>query len=189
MNRTIRIEPAAVIVHQGRTKQNRREDQPITTPRFEALPTDIVDAFRSGAPDANDMRPEKFISDGSGIPCRHCLSDVTVGEPALVLAYRPFPERQPYAEIGPIFLHAEDCDRYDPAAGVPPMILARKELVMRGYDEDHRIVENTGRVVPTNDVAAMAATLLDRPDVAYIHTRCAWNTCYQCRIERGPRGS
>jgi len=185
----IRIEPTTVIVHLGRIEQHHREDESMTTPRFEALPTDIVDAFRSGALDANDMPPERFISDGSGIPCRHCLSDVAAGEPVLVLAYRPFPERQPYAEIGPIFLHAEDCDRYDPAAGVPPMILARKELVMRGYDGDHRIVEGTGRLVRTNDVAATATALLDRPDVVYLHTRCAWNTCYQCRIERGSRGT
>jgi hypothetical protein len=157
----------------------------MTNLRFEAMPTDLAAAFRSGAHDANGAAPERFISDGSGIPCRHCLADVAAGDPALVLAYRPFPERQPYAEIGPIFLHAEDCDRHDPAAGVPPMILARDELVMRGYDEDHRIVDGTGQAVRTNDVVAAAAALLDRPDVAYIHTRCAWNTCYQCRVDRG----
>jgi len=161
----------------------------MTTLRFEAMPTDIARAFRSGALDANGMAPERFISDGSGIPCRHCLSDVTAGDPVLVLAYRPFPEPQPYAEIGPIFLHAEHCDRYDPVAGVPPVILARKDLVMRGYDADDRIVEGTGQAVQSNEVDAAAAALLDRPEVAYIHARCAWNTCYQCRIDLGPDGT
>ena len=157
----------------------------MTSPRFEAIPTDIVRAFRSGSLDANDMAPERFISDGSGIPCRHCLSDVAEGDPVLVLAYRPFPERQPYAEIGPIFLHEGDCDRHDPAAGVPPMIRARKELLMRGYDADDRIIEGTGQVVSTADVAATAARLLERSAVAYVHARSASNNCYQCRIDRG----
>ena len=157
----------------------------MTIPRFEAVPTEIVRGFRSGALDANDMVPERHISDGSGIPCRHCLSDVAAGDPFLVLAYRPFPGRQPYAEIGPIFLHEEDCDRHDPAAGVPPMILSRNEQLMRGYDVDDRIVEGTGQVVSTADVAATAARLLARPEVAYVHTRSASNNCYQCRIDRG----
>ena len=157
----------------------------MTNPHFEAMPTDIVRALQSGAPDANGMPPERFVSDGSGIPCRHCLSDVAAGDPALVFAYCPFPERQPYAEIGPVFLHAEGCDRYDPAAGVPPMILARHELVMRGYDADDRIVEGSGQVVRTSEVDMAATALLDQPEVAYVHTRCAWNTCYQCRIDRG----
>jgi len=157
----------------------------MTVLRFEAMPTDVVQAFRSGAPDANGMAPERFVSDGSGIPCRHCLSDVAAGDPVLVLAHRPFPERQPYAEIGPIFLHAEACDRHDPAAGVPPVILARKELLIRGYGADDRIVEGTGQAIQSNDVDATAAVLLDLPEVAYLHTRCLGNNCYQCRIERG----
>ena len=50
--------------------------------------------------------PERQVSDGSAVPCRHCLSDVAAGEPFLILAHRPFPEAQPYAETGPIFLRA-----------------------------------------------------------------------------------
>jgi hypothetical protein len=73
---------------------------------FKALPTETVRALQAGAADAYGMPPERKISDGDGVPCRHCLKNVGAGEPYLVLAYRPFPELQPYAETGPIFLHA-----------------------------------------------------------------------------------
>ena len=55
-------------------------------------------ALQRGGPDAYGMPPERRISDGDGVPCRHCLRTVAAGKDYLVLAYRPFPEFQPYAE-------------------------------------------------------------------------------------------
>ena len=63
--------------------------------RFVALPTEEVIALQSGGLDAHGQRPERQISDGEGVPCRHCLTRVAMGEPYLVLAYRPFPSDQP----------------------------------------------------------------------------------------------
>lgn len=81
--------------------------------RFIALPSHEVAALQSGAPDAHGQLPERDISDGDGVPCRHCLTRVAKGEPYLILAYRPFPKEQPYAETGPIFLHADPCPRFE----------------------------------------------------------------------------
>jgi len=39
-------------------------------------------------------------------------------------------------------------------------------------------------VTPTGDIAVYAASLLERPDIAYVHVRSARNNCYQCRIDR-----
>ena len=76
-------------------------------PRFLALPTAAVRAVQAGCADANGQPPERYVSDGDGNPCRHCLSEIAAGQAMLVLAWRPFPSPQPYAELGPIFLHAE----------------------------------------------------------------------------------
>jgi hypothetical protein len=143
----------------------------------------VAARFRDGGLDANGEPPERHISDGDGVPCRHCLSDVAKGEPYLILAYRPFPRPQPYAEIGPIFLHADTCERYE-ASSIPPMLLARERVLIRGYGADDRIVYGTGKVIPTIDIAAAAAYLLRRSDIAYAHLRSASNNCYQCRLER-----
>src|SRR5690349_14713046 len=72
--------------------------------RFVAMPTEVARAFQQGAPDANGQPPERHLSDGDGVPCRHCLTTVAAGDPYLLLAYRPFSTLQPYAECGPIFL-------------------------------------------------------------------------------------
>jgi hypothetical protein len=157
-----------------------------TRPRFLALPTEAVRALREGGRDANGQVAERHLAEGAGNPCRHCLAEIAAGAPMLVLAWRPFPAPQPYAELGPIFLHAEDCPRWEGAAGaVPPMLLGRDRLLIRGYGANHRIVYGTGQVVATRDLAAAAEDLLGRGEVAYLHARSAANNCYQCRIERG----
>ncbi len=156
----------------------------MTDLKFVALATETARALQAGNPDANGQVPERQISDGSGVPCRHCLSDVAAGAPFLILAHRPFPKAQPYAETGPIFLHAEPCQRHGEGAGVPASFLSRTQLLIRGYGADDRIVDGTGQVVPSAGIGGTARDLLAAPEVAYLHLRSASNSCYQCRIER-----
>src|SRR5690606_9759419 len=128
------------------------------------------------------LPPETHVSDGSGHPCRHCLKNIDKGEEFLVLAYRPFPTLQPYAETGPIFLHAAPCRRYG-AEEIPPPILESADYIIRGYGHDDRIVYGSGAVTPTGRITAYAEELLARGGIAYLHVRSARNNCYQCRIE------
>ncbi|TIL30596.1 DUF1203 domain-containing protein [Mesorhizobium sp.] len=153
------------------------------TIQFKALPTEGVRALQRGGPDAYGLIPERRTSDGDGVPCRHCLKNVAAGEAYLVLAYRPFPQLQPYAETGPIFLHAEHCERAAEAEALPE-ILEGSDYIVRGYGSDDRIVYGSGGVIPTAAIAARAESLFERDDIAYVHVRSARNNCYQCRIER-----
>lgn len=149
---------------------------------FSPLPTAQVRALQSGGPDANGQRPERQVSDGGGNPCRHCLQMIPRGAGMLVLAHRPFPEPQPYAEVGPIFLCADTCD----AGGgeVLPAILASPDYIVRGYGADNRIVYGTGAVVPTEQIATETALRLADARVVYVHVRSARNNCYQLRVDR-----
>lgn len=150
--------------------------------RFVAIPTDAVRAYQAGGPDANGHVPERKVSDGGGNPCRHCLKLIPEGAGMLVLAHRPFPAPQPYAEVGPIFLCADACEAGGGEA-VPEM-LASSDYIVRGYGADDRIVYGTGGVVATGAIPARAGELLSDPQVAYVHVRSARNNCYQVRIER-----
>ena len=152
--------------------------------KFSAMPTEEVRALQAGGPDAYGMIPEKRVSDGDGVPCRHCLSNVKAGEQYLVLAYRPFPALQPYAETGPIFLHAEACDRAAETDVIPEMFRATPDYILRGYGHDDRIVYGTGAVTSTHQICTRAHELLGRDDIVYVHMRSARNNCYQVRIER-----
>ena len=153
--------------------------------RFVALATADASRLRAGGADAHGRPPERCRSDGDGNPCRHCLAEINAGEPMLVLAWRPFPAPQPYAEVGPIFLHADACERHSEAGGAPSMLAAWQHLLLRGYGADDRIVYGTGTIVAGAELEQAAADLLAWPEIAYLHVRSATNGCYQCRIERG----
>lgn len=149
---------------------------------FTALPTATVRALQSGGPDAYGLTPERRISDGDGNPCRHCLRMIPKGAGMLVLAHRPFPALQPYAETGPIFLCADPCTQG--GGDEPPAILASPDYILRGYGADDRIVYGSGAVVPTAALTDRARHLLANPAIAYLHVRSARNNCYQLRIDR-----
>lgn len=150
--------------------------------RFNPISTQIARHYQAGGPDANGQPPEQQTCDSPGNPCRHCLQMIPIGAQMLVLAHRPFPALQPYAETGPIFLCADPC----PAGGGAhvPDILASADYIVRGYGHDDRIVYGTGAVIATPQIAARADQLLRDPKVAYVHVRSARNNCFQCRIDR-----
>ena len=125
---------------------------------FHALPYETVAAWRGGAPDDYGADVERVISSEAGNPCRSCLEDIEAGEPVLLLAHRPFPAPQPYAETGPIFVHAE-CAHREAGAAMPPVVASRREFLVKGYGHDDRI--------------------------AYVDLRSAVNNCFICRVTAG----
>ncbi|MFN5998146.1 MAG: DUF1203 domain-containing protein [Paracoccaceae bacterium] len=151
--------------------------------QYVAIPTDVARAYQAGGLDANGQVPERVVAEGAGNPCRHCLKMIPEGAGMLVLAHRPFPAPQPYAEVGPIFLCADECE----AGGgeTLPDMLASPDYIVRGYGADDRIVYGTGGVTATDRIAARAGDLLADARVAYVHVRSARNNCYQVRIDRG----
>ncbi len=156
----------------------------MTAIRYVSMPTEEAEAYWAGAPDANGQKPEVHVSDGDGVPCRHCLEYVEKGEPYLILAYRPFPTAQPYAEIGPIFLHAKPCVRSPETEELPAMFQHGESRLLKGYNAQDRIVYGTGEIVTSKDMNTAAARILAHEDVRYIHVRSSLNNCYSCRIDR-----
>lgn len=151
---------------------------------YDPLSSDLAAALRAGGPDANGQPPERgAISTGKGEPCRHCLRNVPEGRPFLILAHRPFPAPQPYAETGPIFLCADDCAAWN-GDGPPPILKTSSDYLLKGYTHGHRILYGTGKVVPEVEVESYAGTLLEDPRIAYVDVRSARNNCFQVRIRR-----
>lgn len=151
---------------------------------FLALTTEDVRKLQDGEADANGLVPERKISDGGGNPCRHCLTEIPEGEEMLVLAYSPFPSPQPYAEMGPIFLCAKQCDRHPVSHVLPAMFQEWERTLIRGYTADHRIQYGSGSAVDMKEVERVAEQIFADSDVDYIHLRSISYNCYQCRIER-----
>lgn len=149
--------------------------------RYVAMPTQITRHYQTGGRDENGMVPERQVSDG-GYCCRHCLKPIPSYAPMLLVAHRPFPALQPYAEVGPLFICASQCEA---GGGINmPEIMTSPDYIVRGYSADDRIIYGTGSVVATEAIPVRAEELFGDPRVAYLHVRSARNNCYQCRIDR-----
>ena len=88
-------------------------------------------------------------SDRPGHLAHHLLADIGAGEPYLVLAHRPFPAAQPYAEQGPIFLHADACPRHAESEHTPRTFLPRGWIQQR-----LRLFPRTGSRTTLRSIAA-----------------------------------
>jgi hypothetical protein len=152
--------------------------------RFSSMPTVEAETYWAGAGDANGHEPETHVSSGAGVTCRHCQRDVASGERHLILTYMRFPAPQPYAETGPVFLHADPCERYPETDRVPAMFLERESYLLKGYGPENRIVYGTGQIVLSPGIAEAASRILESDAVRYIHVRSALNNCFSCRIDR-----
>ena len=151
--------------------------------KFEGIPTEQARRLRQGHSDANGQQALARTAEGSANPCRHCLGLVAEGSPILVLSYRPFESVQPYAETGPVFLHADACARY--SGDRPPEWFAFLDpALVRGYGADDWIRYETARVVQGAKIAPACEAILADPTVAYVHVRSKFN-CFQCRVDRG----
>ena len=154
--------------------------------KFLAYDPEWVATIRAGGPDAYGNPAEQTVSDGSGLPCRHCLCDIPKGAEMLIMAARPFPDLQPYAETGPIFLCA-DCAPYvgdDTEQGLPPVLASRKDCLLKAYGADNRIIYGTSQITMRAQIIAYCEVLLSEPKVAYVDARSSTNNCFTLRIKR-----
>jgi uncharacterized protein DUF1203 len=149
----------------------------------QGIPTDEVNRLRRGGLDANGQPALSRIAEGWANPCRHCLGLILDGDEKLVLAYRPFADVQPYAETGPIFLHAAPCERYANET-LPAWFDHLDPAIVRGYGANHWIRYDTGDVIPGKELTGACQSILSDPTVAYVHIRSKFN-CFQCRVDRG----
>jgi hypothetical protein len=153
------------------------------TIQFHPLPTDVVRAYQAGAPDALGNVPERSCSDGDGYRCRHCLDVIAHGAQMLLVAHCPFESRNPYAEVGPLFICAKACAPFK-GTGQPPNMFTSPDFLLKGYTHAERIKYGTGKITPVAELESYAAQILEDADIAFVDVRSARNNCWQARITR-----
>ncbi len=121
-------------------------------------------------------------ADGGGEPLRCCLRDAVAGERIALIAYQPSSIGGPYAEVGPIFIHADACPGWA-GTGYPEGVRHRQQL-LRGYDEDGRQVDNL--IVEPGEAEAGITALLARAEIAFLHSRNLLAGCWMFAVTREP---
>jgi hypothetical protein len=120
---------------------------------------------------------EPFIDDEGGWPLRCCLTDSRPGEQLAIVAWSPFEWSGPFAEVGPIVIHATECAGFT-GSGVPPQFLTRRQIV-RPYGHDRRIAyDHIVLVEPDGSLPVVLADVLARPDVAFTLVRNVLAGCF-----------
>ncbi len=147
-----------------------------------ALPPTTLDRIRSrGVDDFGNPVIVNVKEKEGGTPLRCCLRDATVGERFALIAYRPSSIGGAYAEVGPVFVHADRCDGYDRPHALPTGFRHRRQL-LRSYDAQGRQVDN--RIVEGRDTEGAIGELFARPEVAFVHSRSPLAGCYLFAIGR-----
>jgi hypothetical protein len=152
----------------------------VTTFRIAPLPHEVARAARQSRRDqfGNTL---SVLRDGQPHQCRSCLRLSQPDEGVILMAYRPFGSSQPYAEVGPVFIHERDCQPYADRDAYPPEF-PRSAVVLRAYDDRDRIVG--AQAVGPRRVEDVIAELFDDPATAYLHARNLGYGCYMFRLDR-----
>jgi hypothetical protein len=149
--------------------------QILTGYRVDAIPAAQLDRIRrTGADEAgNAFAP--FTADEPGAPLRCCLREARAGERIALIAFRPAGGTGPYAEIGPVFVHADECPGYaDPQA--LPIEFRHRRQVLRSYNCAGRIEDAV--LVDGEAAEDGLAELFANPDVTVVHARNVLFGCY-----------
>lgn len=156
-----------------------------------AIAPDVLDQLRKT--DDAGRQPRRIVEDEGGNPLRCCLRRSRPGEALLLAAYAPLrrwaletgADPGAYEEVGPVFVHAEQCE--GPAPGYPAA-MGGPRRVFRSYRADGSILN--GHLVEAHQSADPVAAsilldvLLEDPEVAVVHVRAVEFGCFMFEVRR-----
>ena len=151
--------------------------------RMIAIPTKIAEVVRTSMQAPGYGHPaHREIASGYG-PCRHCLRTFRVGsEERILFTYDPFHGLAEFPLPGPIFVHAEACERYGEVSEFPEELRAHA-LTLVAYGDQRNVLRK--EYVADGKIESVAGNLLGEPCARYVHVRDTVAGCYDLRIERG----
>jgi hypothetical protein len=151
-----------------------------STFRIVPLPTEVAEEARRATESGAEDHAVVTVDSPSGYPCRHCLRWAQPGERVILFPYISIPAGHPYSESGPIFVHAEPCERYGATWEYPADF--RNGRVFRAYDADYNMID--AEVANGNDPEAVIEKLLQNPKAKFVDARSVTRGCFTFRILR-----
>lgn len=147
-----------------------------------AIPTQIAESVRrTGKSPQYGFPAHREIAAGRA-PCRHCLRVIHAGEEQLVLfTYDPFQELGVPPLPGPVYIHADTCERRAGERSIPEEFRGQR-LTFAAYGADRELVREL-RLTNGNEDGE-AEKLFENPLVKYIHVRSTEAGCYLFRLDR-----
>ena len=120
------------------------------------------------------------LATGTG-PCRSCLGLFQVGvEDRLLFTYQPDSGDHTLGAPGPIFVHAEDCERYE--GNTLPDELTELPLLIEGRARDGRTIRSYA--TPGKKADQVIRACLDDPAIDFVALRHGEAGCFIARADR-----
>lgn len=148
--------------------------------RIIPLSTEIADAARRAVNAGAADHALITVDSPESSPCRHCLHWAQPGERVILFPYAAIPSGQPYSETGPIFVHANECQRYSATNEYPADF--RNGRVFRAYDSKYNIID--AQIVDGSEPEVVIESLFQNPDTAFVDVRSATRGCFTFRVQR-----
>jgi hypothetical protein len=152
------------------------------TSNFRIVPiqTEVAETARRAAKAGAADHAIVVADSPHGYPCRHCLRWAQPGERVILFPYASIPAGHPYSEIGPIFVHAETCQRYSATDEYPADF--RDGRAFRAYDENYNMID--AEVANESEPGLVIEKLLQNPEAAFVDARSVTRGCFTFRIQR-----
>ena len=157
--------------------------------RVHAIPPRTLSEIRLAGRDrfGNELIP--IVDADGGSPLRCCLRRSTPGEQLYLIAHRPFSRPGPYAEAGPVFVHASACLGYRENDAYPAGYRHWPTMVFRPYRHDAELnCDAIAYDAIQMGEGATAETLIGDifadATINFIHTRNVYAGCFMFSITR-----
>lgn len=117
-------------------------------------------------------------------PLRCCLRIADAGADIALIGFAPLLQASPWTEVGPVFVHAAECDGYAADAGLPDA-LRTGPRVLRSYRADGTLdYDHVSVVAEGEDIEPTLAELLAARGVAEVHVRALATQCFLFSVTR-----
>jgi hypothetical protein len=151
--------------------------------QISAIPAETLRRFRETGLGDNGTPWQVEVDDG-GSPLRCCLRPADPGERLALVAYRPDLPAGPFAEVGPVLVHADACPGYRETGAYPERYRDWPTMVFRPYYRDGGMAYPAISLVDGPDAERAIAEIFADPDIDRIHTRNVRAGCYMFAIHR-----
>ncbi len=153
--------------------------------RIVAIDTEIAEQVRATLKAPGYGFPAHLEVAEDSAPCRHCLGAIAPRDRRILFTYDRFTGKESLPQPGPVYIHADGCQRYPENGGFPEELRnspRNLEAYARGRKLKGQEYVADGRFEPV-----IEKLFADR-DVDYLQVNSTTAGCFTFRIERATNG-
>jgi Protein of unknown function (DUF1203) len=149
--------------------------------RVVAIATEVVEQVRSTLKAPVYGFPAHLEVAEDRAPCRHCLRLIVPKERRILFTYDRFTGKESLPQPGPVYIHADGCQRYRETAGFPEE-LRNSPRTVEAYARNRKL--EAQEYVADGRFEPVIEKLFADHDVDYLQINSTTAGCFTFRIER-----